>query len=146
MVEKLLRSKEGKLPSDYRFYCFHGEVKIIAVDIDTVTDNFKNTNYYRHLYSPEWELIPATINYPNKKGYNVPQPQNLQRMLEIAGILSEDFPAVRVDLYNVDGKIYFGELTFYHASGYQVISPETFELKMGSWLDLNEVAVLGGRR
>jgi len=139
MAEELLRSKKGELPSDYRFYCFEGNVKFVAVDLDSVTDTFKNTNYYRHLYTIDWELIPATIEYPNKESVDVERPENFKEMLEIAKVLSKDFPAVRVDLYNIDGKIYFGELTFYHASGYQKVSPVKFEKEMGSWIDLSTI-------
>lgn len=56
-------------------------------------------------------------------------------MLEYAECLSEDFPHVRVDLYNVDGKIYFGELTFYHASGYQKFIPDAFDFELGNKFD-----------
>ena len=61
------------------------------------------------------------------------------RMLDIARRLSAGFPFVRVDLYNNTGQIYFGELTFYHASGYQNIQPEAFHEQLGSHLDLSRV-------
>ena len=63
------------------------------------------------------------------------KPENLSRMIEIARILSQDFPFVRVDLYNIHGKIYFGELTFYPWSGYVKFNPFEFDEKLGQLLD-----------
>lgn len=60
-----------------------------------------------------------------------PKPTNLSQMLEVAKVLSEDFPAVRVDLYNVSGKIIFGELTFYPWSGYVQFDPDEFDYELG---------------
>lgn len=60
-------------------------------------------------------------------------------MIEIATKLSEPFPHCRVDLYNIDGKIYFGEITQFHGGGCNHIMPEEWDYKIGSWIDINEV-------
>ena len=57
-------------------------------------------------------------------------------MLELAGILSYGIPHVRTDFYCIDDQVYFGEMTFYHGSGFEKITPESFEMKMGEWLTL----------
>lgn len=136
ICEKLLKPSSGEAPEDYRFFCFNGKVEFITIDIDSVVNGVKNSYYYRNLYSRNWESIDATIQYPNKVGYNVPKPKRLDDMIRIAEKLSEDFPAVRVDLYYFDEKIYFGELTFYHSSGYQTIKPDNFAKKIGNLIDI----------
>ena len=60
-------------------------------------------------------------------------------MIEIAEKLSEGIPFVRVDLYNVDGKIYFGELTFYPGSGFEEFTPESWDYTLGSWIELPQI-------
>ena len=72
----------------------------------------------------------------------VQKPENYERMQEIAAKLSEPFPVCRVDLYNLDGKIYFGEMTFYHGGCCQEITPEQWDLKLGSWIDLNSPKIV----
>ena len=137
ICEKLLTTADGGLPSDIRFFCFNGEPKVIAVDLDSVVDGIKTSNYFRHLYTCQWEPIEATIQYPKKAGYEVQRPDNLDELLAIARTLCAGFPFVRVDLYNIDGKPFFGELTFYHASGYQKIMPVAYRYELGSHITLS---------
>jgi hypothetical protein len=139
VCEQLIRAADGALPNDYRFFCFHGRVEFVAVDLDSVVDGQKTSNYFRHLYSRDWQPLKATIQYPAKPNYEVVRPARLELMIQIAERLAEDFPAVRVDLYDSEGRIYFGELTFYHASGYQKIRPRIFEEYLGSLLDLSRL-------
>lgn len=136
MCEDLLQMPSGGLPSDVRFFCFNGEPEVIAIDLDSVVGTVKTSNYYRHLFTPNWEPINATIEYPKKPDFEPVRPENLDELIEVARALSEDFPAVRVDLYNIGSTIFFGELTFYHASGYQNIQPLSFHKKMGNYLVL----------
>jgi hypothetical protein len=163
MVEHLLQTETGEPPSDTRIFCFHGEPRYIAVDMDSVVDNIKTSNYYRNVYDISWNQLDASLEYPSKPGVTVPKPHNLDTMLDIARQLSAEFPFVRIDLYNntgriyfgeltfyhasgvrIDlynntGRIYFGELTFYHASGYQNIQPEAFHEQLGDHLDLSHI-------
>ena len=67
------------------------------------------------------------------------KPINYQEMLKIAELLSEDFPHVRVDLYNIDGEVYFGEITFFPSGGNDVIKPEEWSLRMGEWIDISKI-------
>ena len=82
-----------------------------------------------------------------RDSYNGPveKPINFERMKEIAAQLSKPFPMCRVDLYNIDGKIYFGELTFYHGGCCQEITPEEWDLKLASWIDLNNPKIVKKR-
>lgn len=136
ICEELLLTSTGNPPEDYRFFCFDGKVKLISVDLESVIDGVKNSNYYRNLYDKDWNMIEGTIEYPNKPEHKIPKPKVLDEMIYVAEKLSEDFPAVRVDFYYFDGKFYFGELTFYHASGYQNIQPYELEEQMGKWIKI----------
>lgn len=135
IVEELLKPLSGEPPKDFRFFCFDGEVKFISVDSDSVVNNVKTSDYHRNLYDKQWELIDARIKYPNNPKLDE-KPTRLDEMLHLSERLSEGFPAVRVDFYYFDNMIYFGELTFYHGSGYQKIDPIEFSYKLGDWIKL----------
>jgi hypothetical protein len=72
-----------------------------------------------------------------KEGLHVDKPNNLEEMLEVSRKLSKGFKFIRVDLYSVNNKIYFGELTFYQLSGYEDIQPPEYNYKLGQLIDLN---------
>lgn len=130
IAEKLLRIEgESDIP-DYKFFVFDGEVKLIQVDID------RSQNHRRNLYTPEWEYVPASICYPTAPEVNIPKPGCLMEMIEISEKLAEGFIHVRVDLYLVEDRIYFGEMTFTHGSGQEKFSPKEFGYKMGEWISL----------
>ena len=86
-------------------------------------------------YDLEWNHIPVTNGHPCSKN-GIPKPKNYEKMLEIAAKLSKEIPHVRVDLYNINGKIYFGELTFFHWSGFVPYEPDEWDYKFGEYLKL----------
>lgn len=99
---------------DYKFSCFNGDATDVMICIDRASGD---TKFY--FFDPQWELLRYNkrgLAAPN--GFTLPSPQNFELMFEIAGKLSEGIPYLRVDLYNVEGKIYFGELTFFPQSGF----------------------------
>lgn len=113
ICEKYIENKGGDL-YDYKFICFHGNPYYVWVD----TDRF--TNHTRYTYDMNWNLQEWQFGYPvNKKG--VQKPDNFNQMVEIVKVLCKDFEQVRVDLYNVNGRIYFGEMTFTSGSGLEKI-------------------------
>lgn len=114
---------------DYKFMCFDGEVKFIWVDTDRFTD------HKRTLFTTSWERMPERLHY-QPADYEIPRPQNLDKMLEFAEKLSQGFAHVRVDFYEVKGKLYFGEMTFTFGSGTDRPIPNEFGYTMGSWLKL----------
>jgi len=112
ICEELLDDGSNSLPVDYKFYCFNGKVKCILVCSDRVDENNKKISYY----DINWNKLDYELDsYKNDFGCN--KPDNLEQMLDIAAELSTNFKFVRVDLYNINGKIYFGELTFTPACG-----------------------------
>lgn len=134
LIEELLEFGDT-IPDDYRFFCFNGNVEFITVDSNSIIDGVKNTNYTRNIYDKNWNKLDATIRYPNNPKLE-PKPTRLPEMIEIAEKLSAEFPHARIDFYYFDNKIYFGEVTFYHASGYQKINPEEFNLKIGNLFEV----------
>ncbi len=133
-----LQKEQGLL--DYKFMCFNGEVKLMFLDIGVIgTGTGHAKEYYRNVYDEKFELLPVLetrSNYPTK----INKPKNFSKMVEIAQNLSKGIPHVRVDLYNIDGKIYFGELTFFHGSGLSnYFIPEEWNTKIGNYIDLDKV-------
>lgn len=136
-VEKIIRDTNGKLPLDYKFMCFNGEPKLLFLDIGLIDENnIYNHNYPRNIYDMDFNLMPFKETRNNYLG-EIKKPENWDKMIEIARKLSQPFPFCRVDLYNLDGKIYFGEITFYHGGGCNDIQPEKWDLEIASWINID---------
>lgn len=118
---------------DYKFMCFNGVVR--AMQVNHEIDGVK----YVDLYDDEWTLFPdmGTGVAPHSD-VPLPKPPQFEEMKAIATKLSKPFPFVRVDLYNVDGKIYFGEMTFFPGSGFWSITSPERNRQFGDWLTLPE--------
>lgn len=132
--EPYLEDNSGEL-KDYKFYCFNGEVKVLLVASDRFTNHY--FNYFDCNYNPI-DIESAS----GKRNPNPPsKPENFEKMVELATILSKGMPHVRVDLYNVNGHIYFGELTFFDSSGYDDMNSEKWNRQFGDWITLPEKIV-----
>lgn len=142
IVEKVIRDKQGNLPLDYKFMCFDGVPKLLFLDIGLInSDKSYNHHYPRNIYDMDFNLLPCHETRPNAP-CKVEKPKNFEKMIDISKKLSSPFPFCRVDLYNVDGKVYFGEITFYHGGGCNNIEPIEWDLKMGSWIDLDSPKIV----
>lgn len=130
ICEELLDEKGKYGLSDYKIFCFDGVPRLIQVDYD----RFKN--HKRNLYTTDWQLIDEKVEYENDVNVHIPKPANLDDMLECASKLSKPYSHVRVDFYNIDGRIVFGEMTFYHGAGYLHFESEEFEKKLGKMWEL----------
>lgn len=121
--------------SDYKFTCFNGHADNVMVCTDR---NTGNTKFY--FYDQKWNLLPFNVRGKNTDPlFKLPKPACMDEMFEIAGKLSEGIPFLRVDLYCINERPYFGETTFYPASGFDPnILPET-ELLFGNKINLNPV-------
>ncbi len=97
-------------------------------------------DHCRNIYDLDWNLQPWTQAFPNFKG-KVEKPLNFEEMVRIAGVLCKGFSHVRVDLYNVDGKIYFGEMTFSSGGGHEKIIPSEYDEILGDMWDISGVKV-----
>jgi len=128
IVEKMLpRNKNNDLP-DYKFFCFNGKAYCLYTMIDYTDDH---NNGKLGFYDLKFNKLPYRRLDFKPIEQELEKPQNFDKMVEIAEILSKDFPHVRVDLYNIDGKIIFGELTFFNASGYVQFEPDEFDFILG---------------
>lgn len=141
IVEEFLADENGLPPVDYKFLCFGGKVKIIEV----VEDRFED--YSDNFYDNKWNILHFTwSDWPGKKGLPsrkpVKRPSNLDELVRVAETLAEPFDFVRVDLYSVAGKIYFGEFTHYPSAGIGEFDPESYDTILGNyWIlpDINSV-------
>jgi hypothetical protein len=115
---------------EYLIFCFNGEPKMILFASGKRSDTICCT-----MFDTKWNNLH--FNYGGcLHTEDVPSPKNLGTMLEIAKILSKDFKFVRVDLHNIDGKIFFGEMTFTPASGYMKFQPKKYDRILGKMLKL----------
>ena len=131
IVEKYLEDTRDKELRDYKFFCFNGKVKFLFVasnrqgEGETYFDFFDNE--YHHL-----DIINGHSNAPTMPH----KPKNFDLMISLAEKLSQDINHVRVDFYEANGKIYFGEMTFYHWSGLVAFEPMEWDYKFGEMLNL----------
>nr|WP_246320190.1 ATP-grasp fold amidoligase family protein [Paenibacillus qinlingensis] len=127
ICEKYLDKDENNDLIDYKFFCFNGEPVCLYV----IVERFLEDGIKLGIYNMDFEKMPyrrADIRELTSKAV---KPKNFEKMVEIAKVLSKDFPHTRVDLYNIDGEIYFGELTFYNGSGYKGYLPDEFDFIQG---------------
>ncbi len=134
MIKKAILVEQylGHKIKTYHFYCFHGEPKIVYVSTDG--DDGKK-DLYMDYFDMDWNWLEI-IRTGHLQKKDIPKPQNYEKMVEIAKELSKDFPFVRVDLYNVDGKIYFSELTFIPTGGMMEVEDDSVLYEWGKWLKL----------
>ena len=107
---------------EYKVFCFNGQADFVLIELDYFGKNPKRAFYDRNFNETEFKI--------GKK------PKNFDKMIELADKLSKPFPFVRVDFYDVDGKVYFGELTFYSGGGFSHISPIEWDKKLGDKIKL----------
>lgn len=134
IAEQFMKSDAGGL-TDYKLHCFNGEPRMILV----CKDRFTETGLTEDFFSNQWEHLDIRRpDHPNA-AQPIPQPEELPQMLELARKLSQDIPFLRVDFYIIEHRIYFSELTFFPASGFEKFVPEKWDQTLGSWLTLPDL-------
>ena len=128
ICEEYLEDETGSL-TDYKFHCMDGKVNMIEIHRNRYTDHTEN------YYDINWRDFGIVGKV--KKGPEIRRPENLDEMIRISERLSSKFSFVRVDLYSVNGKIYFGELTFTPANGTDPFTPLKKDLELASLINLN---------
>lgn len=129
----LVDSKTGDL-MDYKFFCFNGEPKFFCIDFNRFIEH--HTNFY----NLNGQLLPySLIPYPCIPDKEIEIPKTLGEMIEYAKILARGIPFVRVDFYDVDGFVYFGEMTFYPYAGYNKYKSPEHDLEIGNMLDISSL-------
>ena len=132
IAEKYMVDESGIELKDYKFFCFGGEAKCLFVATDR---GVKGEETKFDFFDLEWNHLPFTNGHPNSTK-QIKKPENFDKMVKISEKLSQTIPHVRVDLYNINGNIYFGELTFFHWSGLIPFVPAKWDEVLGSWLKL----------
>ena len=132
IIEQYLEDESGYELKDYKFFCFDGEVKCLFVATDRGVES-EETKF--DFFDLKWNHLPFTNGHPNSTK-QIRKPDNFEEMVLLAEKLSKGIPHLRVDLYNINGKIYFGELTFFHWSGLTPFVPEEWDYRFGQWLKL----------
>lgn len=123
---------------EYKLFCFDGKVRFLKVNMG------RSTGLHINFYNTDFELLPfGEAWYPPNPQATVKKPENFDKMISIAEQLSAGIPLLRVDLYNVNGNIYFGELTFFPASGLENYEPAEWDRKIGDMLKLPNERIIG---
>ncbi|MGN0398088.1 MAG: ATP-grasp fold amidoligase family protein [Candidatus Fimimorpha sp.] len=131
IAEKFMQDDSGEDLRDYKFFCFNGEVKCFKVDFD------RFQNHRANYYDIDEKLLPfGEEKCPPDFNKQLLMPDNLQEMIHLASILSEELPFARVDFYNINGHIYFGEITFFPASGFGRFIPNEWDRILGEWIKI----------
>lgn len=130
-AEKYMEDEYGEL-RDYKMFCFDGEVKALFI----ATDRSKGDHAVKFdFFDENFKHLPFTNGHPNAE--TTPQkPESFEEMKRLAQKLSKGIPHVRIDFYDINGRIYFGEMTFFHWSGLVPFVPEEWDYKFGEWLKL----------
>ena len=132
IIEKYLE-ENGKLPIEYKIHVFNGKARNMYVVTSRGID-IRYNNYYI-----DWTPFDGSqFNGWKKTDYPLEKPDHWNDMVEMAEILAKPFPFVRVDLYNINGKIYFSEMTFTPAKGTLILDDDKCDFEMGEWLDISE--------
>lgn len=130
IAEKFMVDEQTKELRDYKFYCFNGEPKLLYI-----SKNWNNHEKTRISYLDlDWNKLPfCRIDY--KDFEELPEkPLNFEKMIKIAKILAEGTKHLRVDLYEINGQVYFGELTFYTGCGFAKLTPEEWDKTLGDYI------------
>lgn len=129
IAEAFIEDTADDALTDYKFYCFNGVPKIMYISKDHGKE--PRTDFF----DMEFNHLPIRILDPHAE-VTPQKPEQFDRMKTFAERLSADIPFLRVDFYEVNGKLYVGELTFFDGSGFDLIEPEEWDKKMGTWIEL----------
>ncbi len=136
IAEKYMEDHTDGELRDYKFFCFDGEPKMMFIASDRNSGSVK-FDYY----DMNFNHVDLKQKYPNSST-QLRKPETFDKMIKLSKVLSKGFPHVRVDFYEVDGKLYFGELTFFHFSGFMPFEPEKWDTVFGDWLKLPNKMIL----
>lgn len=132
IAEQYLAGADGDVV-DYKVHCFNGKARFVL----TCSERFSETGLKEDFYDLSWNRMPvARPDHPNsEKG--TPKPKTFAKMIDFAESFAKGIPFLRVDFYEVDAKLYFGEFTFFPASGLNAFVPKSWDETFGSWLNIS---------
>lgn len=133
LVEKYLEEMGQDIINDYKFFCFNGVPKFVQIDLD------RGINNYRCFYDMKWNKQKFCTEQKTFYPQEVRKPSNFDEMKEVVTKLAEGFPFVRVDLYSIEGKTVFGEMTFYPSDARNRFVPEEYNKIIGGYFVLPKI-------
>ena len=116
-----------------KFFCNYGETKFLYVVADRVLGKAAGLG----IFTPDFKQMPVTRADESPLMRKIPMPENYEELKATAERLAKPFPEARIDLYDVEGKIYFGEITFYDGSGYMTFTPDEYDTILGDMFTFN---------
>lgn len=131
IAETYMEDKKTAELRDYKFFCFNGKVKLLFV----ATGRQRAKEPCFDFYDTNFVHLPLKHGHPNAD-QPIKKPIGFEEMKDLAHKLSTGIPQVRVDFYEVNGKVYFGELTLFHHGGFVPFDPVEWDKKMGNWISL----------
>ena len=132
ICEKYMADHSGHELPDYKVHCFNGIPKAILV----CSERFSDAGLHEDFYDMNWKRLDVKRpDHPLTDTEQV-EPKELQKMLFFSEQLSKDYPFMRTDFYEVNGRLYFGEITLYPASGFSEFEPEKWDSILGGWINL----------
>ena len=140
IAEKFMKDSNNQTEeglTDYKFFCFDGEPKAMFIATDRAR---KDAETKFDFFDMEFNHLPFTNGHPNSDKV-IKKPKQFELMIELSKKLSEGLPHVRVDFYESEGNIYFGELTFFHWGGFVKFDPKEWDEKFGEWINLPDKAL-----
>ena len=131
IAEKYMEDSETSELWDYKFFCFDGKVYCCLI----CSGRYSSKGLHFTFLDRNYNVLPFECGCPSEKN-GLPKPSQYDKMIELAEQLSQNIPFVRVDFYEIDGNVYFGELTFFPVSGYIQFDPKEWDLKLGNMIKL----------
>lgn len=131
IAEKYMEDESGYELKDYKFFCFNGKVNAMFI----ATDRNAETETCFDFFDCNFNHMSVINGHPNTKK-EIKKPLGFEKMIELAEKLSSGIPQVRIDFYDINGNIYFGEITFFHWSGLKKFEPEKYDKIFGDWITL----------
>ena len=117
--------------NDYKLFCFNGEPKLILV----ITG--RRAEKHEDYFDADYNWLPEIHTFHTSSEHCPPKPKCFEKLIQYAKILSAGIRHVRMDFYEINGKVYFGEYTFYSGGGFELFHPDEWERQLGDWIDLN---------
>lgn len=134
IAEKYMEDSISKDIKDYKFFCFNGSMEFFDIDIDRFIEH--RANYYDR----NGNFLPFGKTYcPPDYTKKIEMLKNLDKMIELAETISHNTVLSRIDFYEIDGQVYFGEITFYPGSGFSPFTDEKWDYKLGDMIDLPNI-------
>lgn len=131
IAEKLMGDYSCQELKDYKMMCFNGKVQCTFV----CSDRFASSGLKVTFFDNDWRVLPFERHYP-KSSINISKPKCFNKMINLSEKLTTDIPFARIDFYEIEGKVYFGEITFYPGCGFEEFNPDCWDRKLGALINL----------